>query len=110
GVVRSARLTRGSLGSDGCVAIGSRMRIGRPCHPGVRRAPSVPLGFVDVGTDSGGRAMRRRDFISRLAKAGTGAAIVAPSLSGLAAWNFATPAEAHAAARRRAGPRALGYG
>lgn len=54
--------------------------------------------------------MRRRDFISRLAKAGTGAAIVAPSLSGLAAWNFATPAEAQAAARRRAGSRAFGYG
>ncbi len=37
--------------------------------------------------------MRRRDFIRRLATAGSGVA-VAPSLSGLAAWNFATPAQA----------------
>lgn len=42
--------------------------------------------------------MRRRDFITRLVKAGGGLS-VAPSLSGLAAWNFATPAQARAAGR-----------
>ena len=48
--------------------------------------------------------MRRRDFIRRVARAGTGAAMVAPSLFGLAAWSFATPAQAQAA------HRAFGYG
>lgn len=55
--------------------------------------------------------MRRRDFIRRIAKAGTGAAMVAPSLSGLAAWNFATPTQARAAAASRDDVhRAFGYG
>lgn len=54
--------------------------------------------------------MRRRDFIRRLATAGGGAA-VAPSLSGLAAWNFVTPAQAKAAAAARNDVhRAIGYG
>jgi secreted PhoX family phosphatase len=54
--------------------------------------------------------MRRRDFIRRLAKAGTGA-VVAPSVSGLAAWNFATPRQARSTVERRdEWLRAAGYG
>ncbi|MHB1327482.1 MAG: alkaline phosphatase PhoX [Gemmatimonadales bacterium] len=52
----------------------------------------------------------RRTFLAAFAKSGT-AAIVAPSLAGLAAWNFATPSLARAAtARRQAFQRAVGYG
>lgn len=55
--------------------------------------------------------MRRRDFIRRVAKVGTSAAVVAPSMSGLAAWNFATPAQARAASAHREDlHRAVGYG
>ncbi len=53
--------------------------------------------------------LRRRAFLSTLTK--SGAALVAPSLAGLAAWNFATPSLARAAtARRQAFQRAVGYG
>ncbi len=50
----------------------------------------------------------RRAFLRRFA---AGGAILAPSLSGLAAWNFASAEDARAAtARRGAGGRAPGYG
>jgi uncharacterized protein len=54
--------------------------------------------------------LRRREFLRHIARAG-GGAIVAPSLSGLAAWNFATPAQARTAALGRdALHRSVGYG
>lgn len=55
-------------------------------------------------------SLHRREFLRRFARA-SGGAMLAPSLSGLAVWNFATPAEARAAAAgRHAWQRALGYG
>ncbi len=54
--------------------------------------------------------LRRRTFLSALTRTGA-AALVAPSLAGLAAWNSATPSLARAAtARRQAFQRAVGYG
>lgn len=54
--------------------------------------------------------LHRRDFLGRVARLG-GSALVAPSLAGLASWNFATPAQARAAAAARPDlHRSFGYG
>jgi uncharacterized protein len=54
--------------------------------------------------------LTRRDFFRRAAEYG-GGSLLAPSLAGLTAWNFAAPPDVHGAVRVKAGqPAGRGYG